>query len=210
MPTRQEILAGLTWLANEYTGIAIIWHIITFILIAILFAGWKPGNNLMILMLSSLPMSVSMFAFLQGNFFNAAVFTFLAIISIYAALRSGNEGIKGNRAWPDIVGLLLIIYGLFYPEFLNTISLLEYTYAAPTGLIPCPTLAILTGFALMYRGFGSVTWAITLIISGMFYGLFGVFYLNMYLDWFLVAGTSILLLNTSFSQKKSRSFNDHR
>jgi hypothetical protein len=71
-----------------------------------------------------------------------------------------------------------------------------------TGLIPCPTLAVLTGFALLYRGFGSGPWAMTLAISGMFYGLFGVFYLNVYLDWILLAGASILLLNTSLSQKE--------
>jgi len=203
MPTRQEMLAGLIRLANTYTDIAIIWHIVTFILIGVLFAGWKPKNNMMILLLSSLPMSVCVFASLQGNFFNAAVFALLVIMSIYATVGSGNEVIKGNRSWPDIIGLLLIIYGLFYPEFLNANSLVEYAYAAPTGLIPCPTLAVLTGFALLYNGFGSVKWAMTLVISGMFYGLFGVFYLKMYLDWFLVAGASILLLNTIFLAKKS-------
>jgi hypothetical protein len=53
MPTREEILTGLTSLANEYIDIAIAWHIIILILIAALFAGWKPGNSLMILLLSS-------------------------------------------------------------------------------------------------------------------------------------------------------------
>jgi hypothetical protein len=209
MPTRQEILAGLTWLANEYAGIAIIWHILIFILIAMLFAGWKPKNNLMVLMLTSLLMSVSLFASLQSNFFNAVVFALLVIMSIYAMLRLPNGVIKGNRSWPDIAGLVLVIYGLSYPEFLKVNSLLEYAYATPTGLIPCPTLAVLIGFTLLYRGFGSVIWTMMLVISGMFYGLFGALYLNMYLDWFLVAGASILLLNTFPFSKKSPSF-DHR
>jgi len=85
---------------------------------------------------------------------------------------------------------------------LNTGSVLEYAYAAPVGLIPCPTLAVLTGFALLYRGFGSFRWTITVVIAGMFYGLFGVFYLNVYVDWFLVAGAFTLLLNTFFLSKK--------
>jgi len=208
MPTRQEILAGLTWLANEYAAIAIIWHILLFLLIVMLFAGWRPRNNLMILILTGLLMSASFFASLQGNFFNATVFALLVIMSVYATLRSGNEMIKGNRSWPDIAGLLLIIYGLSYPEFLKVNSLLEYAYATPAGLIPCPTLAVLTGFTLLYRGFGSVIWTMMLVISGMFYGLFGALYLNVYLDWILVAGASILLLNTSSVIKKSPSF-DH-
>lgn len=196
MPTREELLAGLASLANEYSNIAIAWHVIILVLIAALFSGWRPGNSLMILMLSSLLMSVSAFAFLQGNFFNAAFFAFLVIMSIYAAVRSGNGVIKGDRSWPDIAGLLLIIFGLVYPEFLKTDSLLEYTYAAPTGLIPCPTLSVLIGFALLYKGFDSITWTVTLVLAGMFYGLFGVYFLNMYLDWVLIAGALILLLNT--------------
>jgi hypothetical protein len=196
MPTREEILTGLTSLANEYIDIAIAWHIIILILIAALFAGWKPGNSLMILLLSSLLMSVSVFAGMADNIFNTAIFAFLVIVSIYATLRSGNRTILGDRSWPDITGLVLIILGLIYPEFLQTGSFLEFAYAAPTGLIPCPTLCVLTGFALLYKGFGSVTWSLTIVAAGIFYGFFGVFYLGVNLDWFLVAGSLILMLNT--------------
>lgn len=201
MPTREEIIAGLTTIANQYSNIAIVWHIIIVIIIAALFAGWKPGNMLMIILLSSLLMSVSSFAAMGDNFFNAAIFALLVIVSIYAALKSGNGIIRGDRSWPDIAGLLLIIFGLIYPEFLHTNSPIEFAYAAPTGLIPCPTLCVLTGFALLYKGFGSVTWSMTIVASGIFYGLFGVFYLGVYLDWFLVAGSLILMLNTFFLSK---------
>lgn len=201
MPTREEIIAGLTTIANQYSNIAIVWHIIIVIIIAALFAGWKPGNMLMIILLSSLLMSVSSFAGTGDNFFNAAIFALLVIVSIYAALKSGNGIIRGDRSWPDIAGLLLIIFGLIYPEFLHTNSPIEFAYAAPTGLIPCPTLCVLTGFALLYKGFGSVTWSMTIVASGIFYGLFGVFYLGVYLDWFLVAGSLILMLNTFFLSK---------
>ena len=201
MPTRDEILASLVSLANEYFEIAITWHIIILMIIAALFAGWKPGNSLMILLLSVLLMSVSVFAGIAGNIFNAAIFAFLVIVSIYATLRSDNGIIRGDRSWPDIAGLLLIIFGLIYPEFLKTDSFLEFAYAAPTGLIPCPTLCVLTGFALLYKGFGSVLWSLTIVAAGLFYGLFGVFYLRINLDWFLVAGSLILMLNTFFLSK---------
>lgn len=198
MPTKEEILAGLTSIANEYFEIAIAWHIIILMIIAALFAGWKPGNSLMVLLLSVLLMSVSVFAGIDGNIFNAAIFAFLVIVSIYATLRSENGIIRGDRSWPDIAGLLLIIFGLIYPEFLQTGSFIEFAYAAPTGLIPCPTLCVLTGFALLYKGFGSILWSLTIVAAGLFYGLFGVFYLGVNLDWFLVAGSLILMLNTFF------------
>jgi hypothetical protein len=203
MLTREEILAGLTALANEYSNIAIVWHVIILIIIGGLFAGWKPSNGLMILLLSSLIMSVSVFAGLQGNFFNAAVFAILVIMSIYATLRSGIGNIAGDRSWVDIGGLILIIFGLFYPEFLTSGSLIEYAYASPTGLIPCPTLSVLTGFALVYKGFRSQTWSMAIGISGMFYGLFGVIYLGMHIDWVLVAGAGLLLMNTLFASRNA-------
>ena len=203
MPTREGIIAGLTSLANEYSDIAITWHFIIFLIIAALFAGWNPGNSLMILLLSVLLMSVSLFAAIDNNIFNAAIFAFLLIVSIYAALRSVNGVIRGDRSWPDIAGLLLIIFGLIYPEFLQTDSFLEYAYAAPTGLIPCPTLCVLTGFALLYKGFGSVVWSLTIVAAGLFYGLFGVLYLGVDLDWFLAGGATLLLLNTVFLSRSA-------
>lgn len=198
MLTKDEIIAGLISVANDYSNIAIVWHIIILILLAALFAGWKPENSLMILLLSSLLMSVSAFASLQGNIFNASVFAFLVIMSIYSTLRAGNGMISGDRSWPDIAGLLLIIFGLIYPEFLKTYSPIEYTYASPIGLIPCPTISALTGFALVYKGFRSRMWSITIGVAGMFYGLMGAFYLDMYVDWILVAGAVVLIVNTLF------------
>ena len=197
MLTKEEILLGLTSIANEYSNIAIAWHIIVLILIIALFAGWKPANSLMILALSSMLMSVSAFASLQGNFFNAAFFAFIVILSIYSTLKAGNGSVSGDRSWPDIVGLILILFGLVYPEFLKTDSAIEYAYASPTGLIPCPSLLVLTGFALVYKGFKSQSWSFTIGVAGAFYGMFGVFYLGVIIDWVLIAGSIVLLINTS-------------
>lgn len=203
MPTKEEILAGLTRIANEYSNVAIAWHVIIILIIAALFSWWRPANSFMILLLSSLLMSVSIFAALQGNRFNAVVFAFLVIISMYSVIKSGEGTIRGDRSWPDIAGLILIVFGLVYPEFIDTASALDYTYLAPTGLIPCPTLCILIGFALLYKGFRAPNWSLIMSIAGIFYGAIGVFYLEMYIDWFLVAGSIVLLLNTFLLSRPS-------
>ncbi len=88
----------------------------------------------------------------------------------------------------------MIIFGLVYPHFLNTDSFFKYLYASPAGLIPCPTLSLLIGFALLYNGFGSQSITITLIAFGLFYGIFGVLKLTVYLDLFLLFGTVTLLI----------------
>jgi len=93
-----------------------------------------------------------------------------------------------------VIGILMIIFGLVYPHFVNTDSFLKYLYASPVGLIPCPTLSILIGFLLLYNGFGSQSLILTFVAFGLFYGLFGVLKLAVYLDIFLVFGTITLLV----------------
>jgi hypothetical protein len=80
----------------------------------------------------------------------------------------------------------------FYPHFLSGPAW-QYLYAAPLGLLPCPTLAYLLGASLLTNSFGSKTWAILLGSLGLLYGVIGVFVLRVALDWFLVAGGAVLV-----------------
>jgi hypothetical protein len=89
---------------------------------------------------------------------------------------------------------MMVVFGLIYPHFLHTDSILKYLYASPAGLIPCPTLSILVGFALIYNGFGSQPMTIAIFIFGLFYGLFGVLKLAVYPDLFLLFGTITLVI----------------
>jgi hypothetical protein len=66
-------------------------------------------------------------------------------------------------------------------------------YASPVGLVPCPTLAVAIGFALVGNGLGSRVWSLTLAALGLFYGLFGVLRLTVLLDIGLVGGALALV-----------------
>ena len=92
-----------------------------------------------------------------------------------------------------IIGVIMIVFGLLYPHFIETDSVLKYLYASPVGLIPCPTLAILIGFLLVFNGFGSQSITLTLIVFGLFYGIFGALRLGVHLDILLIFGTLALL-----------------
>ena len=44
----------------------------------------------------------------------------------------------------------------------------------PTGLVPCPTLSIVIGLALIVEGLDSRIWTSVLVgATGVFYGIFG-------------------------------------
>lgn len=69
-----------------------------------------------------------------------------------------------------------------------------YAYAAPLGLIPCPTLALVTGFALFAGGLVSRTWVVVLGAAGASYALFGALGLGVWIDLALLVGATALLV----------------
>src|SRR6266536_5534028 len=150
MPSSNEILSGLTFSANMFRPFAIIWHLIFFALIVALLTRWKPSNRLFAMLFSLPLLSVSFFSWLTYNYFNGFVFLLASIISFTTAFKINEHPISGGMRWSSVSGSLLILFGLVYPEFLHAYSPLEYIYASPVGLIPCPTLSVITGFALIF------------------------------------------------------------
>ncbi len=70
---------------------------------------------------------------------------------------------------------------------------IAYLIGAPVGLVPCPTLSVAIGLALLAGGVGPRSWTIVLVALGMFYGLFGLFRLGVVLDTGLVIGALALV-----------------
>jgi hypothetical protein len=64
---------------------------------------------------------------------------------------------------------------------------------APTGLIPCPTLSMAIGLALLANGFSSRGYSAGLGLLGIFYSLFGTFRLGVGIDIVLLIGSAAML-----------------
>jgi hypothetical protein len=194
MPRSEDILNSLHALANDYRAIAVFWHIISYLLIAFLMLNLDPSNRLFGIILTLPVVSVALFAWISGNPFNGTLFTILAVMFFLFALGSTSNPI-GMASWPFLaIGIAMVIFGLVYPHFLETQSFIRYAIASPFGLIPCPTLSVVIGFLLIYNSLGSHLVALTLIIFGLFYGLFGAIKLRVYLDYFLIFGSLVLLV----------------
>ena len=65
---------------------------------------------------------------------------------------------------------------------------MTYGYAAPLGVLPCPTLSAVIGATLILGLLGSAVWSITLAVAGLVYGAVGVFVFGVQLDYVLLAG----------------------
>jgi MFS family permease len=190
----ENIIAGLQTIVNNHSNVAIIWHGFFYILIASLIIKWEPSNRTVGLIMSLPLLSVAILAWITGNPFNGIIFSVATMLLIIFGFRANSQPIDYSQLPFIIAGILMIIFGLIYPHFTNPDSILKYLYASPAGLIPCPTLSIVIGFLLLYNGFGSQSVTLTLIVLGLFYGIFGVLKLAVYLDLFLLFGTITLLV----------------
>jgi len=194
MPKTDEILAGLEGIVNNYSLIAIVWHVVLYAIIVALLARWLPTNKFFVLMMCLPVISVAVMAFMTGNPFNGMLFSILAVLVIIFGMRVSGQPVQTSGLVFMVIGILMIVFGLVYPHFISEGSFVRYLYASPVGLIPCPTLSLLIGFLLLYNGFGSQSVTLTFVIFGLFYGIFGVLKLGVYLDIFLVFGSVSLLV----------------
>lgn len=196
MPAPNEILQSLASIVSSQQPLAILWHALLTALVAALLLGWRPTQRSGAMVLTLPLLSVGVLAWLYKNPFNGAIFLLVAVG--LAVIGSCRPAVRVERApaWASAIGAVMVAFGWIYPHFLPSASWAEYLYRAPTGLIPCPTLSMVIGFALLAGGFSSRPWSVVLAILGIFYGLFGAFRLGVAIDIGLLIGAVALLAQT--------------
>jgi len=203
MPSPDRILHDLAAVAVVYLPFAVFWHLAVAAFIASL--RIRMPTHLTFTSMLCLPLaSVSLFAWLSGNPFNGATFAISSLLLLVLARRNPRAKVSLGRPVFVLLGLASLLFGLVYPHFLPDDVLLGYLYSAPTGLIPCPTLALVIGFVLAFDLVRYRPWAFVLLAIGLFYAFFGVLRLKVYLDTgLLLADTALLfrLVNRAPSLK---------
>jgi hypothetical protein len=204
MPTIEQILNGLVEIANTWKVLAVFWHVYFGAALLALALGFRPGKRWAGLLLVPPLLSVSAMAWVAANPFNGIAFAALGALLLYFSAGLARDPARIAPARFLFPGLALFAFGWAYPHFLETLSFLPYLYAAPTGLIPCPTLLIVIGLALVLDGLGSRALCVTLGIAGLLYGIIGVARLGVVIDWELLLGAAIILARAAGIGKKER------
>ena len=194
MPSPEEILEGVTRIANEHAFIAVLWHgMIAAALTALATGIYRPSRREGATLLALPLLSVSTFAFVAANPFNGTVFAVLTLALAIFGARLPREPARRGPPLLAALGLASIAFGFVYPHFLVDKPTWMYLVAAPVGLVPCPTLAVVLGFGLLAGGFGSRAWSLTAGVVGLFYAAFGVLRLGVWLDVGL-AGAAVAMI----------------
>ena len=137
-------------------------------------------------------LSVSAAAWVLGNPFNGTVFVALFLVVLRLACRLSTDPVRFGTPILATFGAMLVAFGWGYPHFLETDRWMTYAYAAPLGVLPCPTLSAVIG-ATLILGLLSAEWSLTLAAAGLAYGAVGVFVLGVQLDYALLAGALLLV-----------------
>ena len=193
MPASDAILAAATTIADEWRTVAIAWHVIVAVVLIAFFRGWRPSTRVAAYVLAAPFLSVSVAAWVWGNPFNGTVFATLSLFLIAFASRLSEEPVHFGTPVLATLGTVFVAFGWGYPHFLETDRWMTYAYAAPLGVLPCPTLSAVIGATLIFGLLSSAVWSITLAAAGLVYGAIGVFVLGVQLDYVLLAATLVLM-----------------
>lgn len=206
MPGQPEIVEGLSRIANEFLPLAVVWHIVVAtVLVALARGAWRPGRRAAAALLALPLLSASAAAWMTGNMFNGALLLVVAGALVIAAAGESPEPARRGPTWAAAVGSAAIAFAWVYPHFLSTHAAWAYLFAAPIGLVPCPTLLLVLGFGLMAGGFGSRMWSLTAAIAGLFYALFGMFRLGVSLDAGLLFASVAMFVAVPRSRHRAES-----
>jgi hypothetical protein len=192
MPT-EFILDSATAIANDWKGLALVWHVALAVLLVALIAGWRPSVRTLTCLITLPFVTVSALAWWAGNPFNGTVFGLLVLVLLGLAIRVSPQPLRTASKTTLVVGSCLVAFGWFYPHFVRVPHWTSYGYAAPFGLLPCPTLSAVIGIALMIEGLPSTAWSGVVAGAALIYGAIGVLILGVALDYALLVGAAVLL-----------------
>jgi hypothetical protein len=192
VPSPQDILAGLTRIANAAVPVAILWHVAVGLAALAVALGARPSRRLAALLACAPLVSVSVVAFAFDNAWNGIVFALLSSLLVAIAARLDPGRVACGPIWARLAGGALLAFGWAYPHFLQGLPFVASLYAAPLGLLPCPTLAVVIAATLLGGGLGSRAFAFILAGAGLFYGVYGIWRLGVVLDIGLLLGAVAL------------------
>ncbi len=193
MPSPQQVLEHLTHLANEGRTLGLFWHLATLVGLGFVLARrWRGRASIAIV--TALPLfTASLLAFSDGNVVTGVALDVCGLALIVIARKFAGTRTEPGRTIPLFAGAVTVIYALTYTHF-TAVSGWTDLWFTPVGVLPCPTLALVSGIGLMAGGFRSRAWSLTASLFGLVYSLYGVLQLGVMLDVGLLAASVVLAM----------------
>lgn len=187
MPSSVQILETLSSMAHDLVWLAVAWHVAVLTAAGLVALGLRLSLPASMLWLAVPSLSVSVCAFAYGLRFNGVAFGVLALAFATLGITAKRPLVPPGPRWIRVLGAALLVFGWTYPHF-SSGAWPRTLYAAPLGVLPCPTLALLAGAVLLAEGFRSRAACSLLAVWCAFYAAFGVLRLGVVIDLGLALG----------------------
>jgi hypothetical protein len=183
-----DILRHMSAIASSLAPVAIAWHAAIAAAVVALFAGWRPDLRAAWLLLALPPLSVAYSAYAFGDAPRAVSFGALSLLFALAGPHKTEARVHLATPGNAAVGGTLVLFALCYPAFVHG-ALAFRLVAAPVGVLPAPTLALVAGALLAGGGRGSRARCGALAVWTAAYAYIGIAQLGVALDVALVIAT---------------------
>lgn len=207
---KELILNYIGTVAGKYIFLNIALHIACYAaIILLLLPKFRHKRVVWNSVTAGLFTSVAVIAILNGNPFNFGIFAIAAGFAVWELIKGRNvvetlfsPAYTLRMNIRNAVLLAVSLFGLVYPHFVDAHPALM-PLLSPIGIIPCPTLTFVLGIAnIIYPKVNRPLYT-ALAVLGAFYGVTGVFMVNVYIDIPLMAVGILSVYNLAlFFRKK--------
>ena len=173
---------------------AVIHHVFIVVIVAGLFAE-KLRKLLFPAFIACLSLSATIIAVRYRILPNIIVFG-LFLVWIIRAYTVGRLNFDFHRMTPVniIFGVIGLVFGFWYPHWVESPIIINAMLYSPLGGVNCPTMATICGFLCLTSPPRSAILEATVALATLYFGFFGLFKLNAYIDVILIICALFLIL----------------
>lgn len=200
MRTPAEISTMLTDITAQLKTYALIVHGLFLAMIAGGLAFKKIRNRLFFLFIAFLSLSATIVSIVYAILPNILIFAMFFILIVNAYRRKElNFDLENARPVTLFFGTLGLIFGFWYLHWVADPLLLNALLYSPVGVINCPTMLTVIAFLILTVKPRSTILEFAVGSVTLYFGFFGLFRLDAYVDIALIACALFLLMRIGAS-----------
>lgn len=172
-------------------------HLLLITILILAFFSGKNRNRLVFSFLLWISFTAFLVAILNFILPNIIIFGMFFVLIINAYLKKQlNFKFGGLKKFDLFFGILGLIFGFWYLHWVDAPVLLNALIFSPLGVVNCPTMLIISGFLCLTDKPRSVLLEMVVAIITLFFGFFGIFKLNAYIDITLIVCSLFLIFRS--------------
>jgi len=203
--TPDEILNMLTGVSSKFKILSLFNHLLLITVLILAFLFKKSRNRLFFSFLLWISFTAFLVAILNFILPNIIIFGMFIVFIINASLKNElNFSIGGLGKIDLFFGVSGLIFGFWYLHWVDAPVILNALLFSPLGVVNCPTMLIISGFLCLTGKPRSAVLEMVVAIITLFFGFFGMFKLNVYIDFTLVMCSLFLIFRVrNYAYKKN-------